>query len=103
MTLSELHDLQSRLMLFAGQAEVGNDDVTKFIDLLSNVETLAKAYVKLKLSGCLLFSHWIAKLKYLISMKKFNKNKLLLQKQFLIFYLIGVGYYYYSYLIKNTW
>ena len=63
MTLSELHDLQSRLMLFAGQAEVGNDNVTEFIDLLSNIETLAKAYVKLKLSGCLLFSHWIAKLK----------------------------------------
>ena len=63
MTLSELHDLQSQLMLFAGKAEVGNDDVTKFIDLLSCVETLAKAYVKLKLSDCLLFSHWIATLK----------------------------------------
>ena len=50
-------------MLFAGKAEVGNDDVTKFIDLLSSVETLSKAYINLKLSGCLLFSHWIAKLK----------------------------------------
>ena len=63
MTLSELHDLQSRLMLFSGKAEITNDDVTRFIDLLSSVKTLAKAYVKLKSSKCLLFSHWIAKLK----------------------------------------
>ena len=59
----ELHDLQSRLMLIVDKAEVGTNDVNKFIDFLSSVETLAKAYVKLKLSGCLLFSHWIAKLK----------------------------------------
>ena len=60
MTLSELHDLQSRLMLIAGEAEKGKDDVTRFIDILSGVENLAKAYVQLKLSGCLLFGSWFA-------------------------------------------
>ena len=63
MSLSELHDLQSHLMLFAGEADTRTDEVKKFIDLLSSVETLAKAYVKLKLSGCLLFKNWVAKLK----------------------------------------
>ena len=60
MSLSELHDLQSRLMLIAGEADKGKDDVTRFIDVLSSAESLAKAYVQLKLSGCLLFNDWFA-------------------------------------------
>ena len=60
MSLHELHDLQSRLMLIAGEADKGKDDVTRFIDVLSSVETLAKAFVQLKLSGCLLFNNWKA-------------------------------------------
>ncbi|XP_076818192.1 E3 ubiquitin-protein ligase rnf213-alpha-like [Clavelina lepadiformis] len=60
MTLNELHDLQSRLMLIAGEAEKGKNDVTKFTELLSNVESLAKAYILLKESGCLLFNNWKA-------------------------------------------
>ena len=60
MSLSELHDLQSRLMLIAGEADKGKDDVTRFINVLSSAENLAKAYVQLKLSGCLLFNDWFA-------------------------------------------
>ena len=64
MTLNELHDLQSRLMLIAGEAEKGKNDVTKFTELLSNVESLAKAYILLKESGCLLFNNWKAFIRY---------------------------------------
>ena len=61
MSLSELHDLQSRLMLIAGEAdEEEKDDATRFINVLSSAENLAKAYVQLKLSGCLLFDEWFA-------------------------------------------
>ena len=60
MSLSELRGLQSRLMLIAGEAEKGKDDVNQFVNTLASVEGLAKAYVKLRLSGCLLFEHWIA-------------------------------------------
>ena len=60
VSLSELHDLQSRLMLIAGEADKGKDDVTRFINVLSSAENLAKAYVQLKLSGCLLFNDWFA-------------------------------------------
>ncbi|XP_078489225.1 E3 ubiquitin-protein ligase rnf213-alpha-like [Ciona intestinalis] len=60
MSLSELRDLQSRLMLIAGEAEKGKQDVSMFVDILSNVENLAKAYIQLKTSGCLLFSKWKA-------------------------------------------
>ena len=60
MSLGELHDLQSRLMLIAGDAVKGNDDVTRFIDVLSSAESLAKSYVQLKQCGCLLFNEWFA-------------------------------------------
>ena len=63
MTLNEVHDLQSRLMLIAGEADRGKDDIIRFTDVLSNVESLAKAYVKLKQSGCLLFENWTASIR----------------------------------------
>ena len=63
MSITELHDLQSRLMLIAGEAEKGKDDVTRFVDILSSVENLAKAYVELKVSGCLLFNDWSAEIR----------------------------------------
>ena len=59
MTLSELQDLQSRLMLIADK---GLDDVQRFIANLSLVENLAKAFVNLKTAGCLLFNNWTARL-----------------------------------------
>ncbi|XP_076818180.1 E3 ubiquitin-protein ligase rnf213-alpha-like [Clavelina lepadiformis] len=63
MTLHELRDLQSRLMLIAGEAQKEQQDVKKFITVLSSVENLAKAYMMLKISGCLLFSKWRATLR----------------------------------------
>ncbi|XP_076815738.1 E3 ubiquitin-protein ligase rnf213-alpha-like isoform X2 [Clavelina lepadiformis] len=63
MTLHELRDLQSRLMLIAGEAQKEQQDVKKFIIVLSSVENLAKAYMMLKISGCLLFSKWRATLR----------------------------------------
>jgi len=60
MTLKELHDLQSRLMLIADK---GLNDVQHFITNLSLAENLAKVFVNLKLAGCLLFNNWAAKLR----------------------------------------
>jgi len=60
MNLTELRDLQSRLMLIAGEAEKGRQDVNRFIAVLSAVEKLTKTYIKLKRSGCLLFTNWKA-------------------------------------------
>ena len=60
MTLNDLRDLQSRLMLIAGESAKGEVDVTRFMKVLSSVENLTKTYVKLKTSGCPLFSDWSA-------------------------------------------
>ena len=58
-TLSELHNLKSRLMLMAGK---GLDDVKVFTEVLNLVENLTKVYVKLKAAGCLLFTNWTARI-----------------------------------------
>ena len=63
MSLADLHNLESRLMLIAGEAEKGLDDVKVFTEILSLVENLTKVYVKLKSNGCLLFYNWTAKLR----------------------------------------
>jgi len=60
MSLKDVHDLQSRLMLIADK---GLKDVQRFIKNLSLVENLAKALVNLKNAGCLLFNNWQAKLR----------------------------------------
>ena len=53
---AQLHDLQSRLMLVAGKAEMGKDDVDRFILILDSVVRLCNVYIKLLSSGCVLFS-----------------------------------------------
>ena len=58
MSLSDVRDLQSRLMLIAGETAKGKEDVSKFIKVLSGVENLTKTYVKLKTFGCSLFADW---------------------------------------------
>ena len=63
MSLSELHDLQSRLMLIAGEAEKGKSQVNHFVETLTKVESLTKAYVTLRKAGCLLFEKWTAHIK----------------------------------------
>lgn len=56
MNVEELRELQSRLMLIAREAYSENNSVDVFMDVLSSVEKLAKAYVKLAASGCMLFA-----------------------------------------------
>ena len=60
MTLKELHDLRSRIMLIAGEADKGVSDMKYFVDTLAKVEALTRAYVDLRQSGCLLFENWTA-------------------------------------------
>ncbi|XP_076109129.1 E3 ubiquitin-protein ligase rnf213-alpha-like [Mytilus galloprovincialis] len=57
----QLHDLQSRLMLVAGKAEMGKDDVDRFILILDSVVRLCNVYIKLLSSGCVLFSKFKVK------------------------------------------
>ncbi|XP_071137105.1 E3 ubiquitin-protein ligase rnf213-alpha-like [Mytilus edulis] len=57
----KLHDLQSRLMLVAGKAEMGKDDVDRFILILDSVVRLCNIYIKLLSSGCVLFSKFKVK------------------------------------------
>ncbi|KAK3585575.1 hypothetical protein CHS0354_036762 [Potamilus streckersoni] len=60
-TFEQLQDLQSRLMLVAGRAEQGKDDVDRFMLVSDSVVRLANVFIKLNLAGCVLFKHWQAK------------------------------------------
>ncbi|KAK3096790.1 hypothetical protein FSP39_003301 [Pinctada imbricata] len=57
----ELHELQSKLMLVAGKAEQGKDDVDKFTLVLDSVVRLCNVYIKLVSAGCVLFTDWTAR------------------------------------------
>ncbi|XP_048239631.1 E3 ubiquitin-protein ligase rnf213-alpha-like [Haliotis rufescens] len=57
----QLVDLQSRLMLVAGQAEIGNENVDHFIMVLDGIVRLAKTYIRLCTDGCVLFNCWKGK------------------------------------------
>ncbi|XP_070188878.1 E3 ubiquitin-protein ligase rnf213-alpha-like [Littorina saxatilis] len=54
----DLMDLQSRLMLVAGQADKGKDNVDRFITVMESLVRLGKTYVKLCSDGCVLFLDW---------------------------------------------
>ncbi|KAK7107714.1 hypothetical protein V1264_015588 [Littorina saxatilis] len=54
----ELLDLQSRLMLVAGQAEKGKENVDRFITVMESLVRLGKTYVQLCSDGCVLFLEW---------------------------------------------
>ncbi|KAL3881512.1 hypothetical protein ACJMK2_027944 [Sinanodonta woodiana] len=60
-TFEQLQDLQSRLMLVAGRAEQGKDDVDRFMLVSDSVLRLANVFIKLNSSGCVLFKHWQTK------------------------------------------
>nr|XP_039250627.1 E3 ubiquitin-protein ligase rnf213-alpha-like [Styela clava] len=79
MNLEELRDLQSKLMLIAGEAEQGRHEVNMFVEVLASVEKLTQVYVNLLASGCMLFSNWSANI--ICCESKANKN-LLLQIKF---------------------
>ncbi|XP_056014152.1 E3 ubiquitin-protein ligase rnf213-alpha-like isoform X2 [Ostrea edulis] len=57
----ELQELQSKLMLVAGKAEMGRDDVERFTIVFDAVVRLCNVYIKLVSSGCILFANWQAK------------------------------------------
>ncbi|XP_052087598.1 E3 ubiquitin-protein ligase rnf213-alpha-like isoform X5 [Mytilus californianus] len=56
----QLLDLQSRLMLVAGKAEKGKDEVDRFMLILDSVVRLGNIYIKLVTDGCVLFNFWHA-------------------------------------------
>ncbi|XP_071135692.1 E3 ubiquitin-protein ligase rnf213-alpha-like isoform X2 [Mytilus edulis] len=56
----QLLDLQSRLMLVAGKAEQGKDEVDRFMLIFDAVARLGNIYVKLVTDGCVLFNNWHA-------------------------------------------
>ncbi|XP_076466869.1 E3 ubiquitin-protein ligase rnf213-alpha-like [Babylonia areolata] len=57
-TYEELLDLQSRLMLVAGEAEKGKENVDRFITIMESLMRLGKTYVQLCRDGCVLFLDW---------------------------------------------
>nr|XP_022293483.1 E3 ubiquitin-protein ligase rnf213-alpha-like isoform X1 [Crassostrea virginica] len=57
----ELQELQSKLMLVAGKAELGKDDVERFTIVYDAVVRLCNVYIKLVSAGCVLFTNWQAK------------------------------------------
>ncbi|XP_068731195.1 E3 ubiquitin-protein ligase rnf213-alpha-like [Montipora capricornis] len=57
-SLDELKDLQSKLMLVAGRAEKGKDDVDTFVKNLEGIMRLAKAFMNLVKSGFVHRMHW---------------------------------------------
>ncbi|XP_062574164.1 E3 ubiquitin-protein ligase rnf213-alpha-like [Saccostrea cucullata] len=57
----ELQELQSKLMLIAGKAKQGNEDVERFTNVFDTVVRLCNIYIKLIEAGCILFSNWHVK------------------------------------------
>ncbi|RMX46188.1 hypothetical protein pdam_00007847 [Pocillopora damicornis] len=60
-SIDELKDLQSKLMLIAGKAEKGKDDVEQFVRNLESVMRLATAYIDLFESGYIHRMNWSQK------------------------------------------
>ncbi|KAL3881537.1 hypothetical protein ACJMK2_027969, partial [Sinanodonta woodiana] len=60
-TFEQLQDLQSRLMLVAGKAEQGKDNVDRFTMVFDSVTRLASVYIKLISAGCILYKNWQAR------------------------------------------
>ncbi|XP_077969852.1 E3 ubiquitin-protein ligase rnf213-alpha-like isoform X1 [Styela clava] len=62
MNYDELRDLQSRLMLIAGEADQGQQDVARFNEILAAVGNLTQGFVNLLNGGCMLFNDWSARI-----------------------------------------
>eukprot|EP00058_Branchiostoma_floridae_P013669 XP_002599157.1 hypothetical protein BRAFLDRAFT_68766 [Branchiostoma floridae] len=58
--LSMLKSLQSKLMLLAGKADKGSEEVDRFVEILTGVTRLGQAYVHLYNAGAVLFNNWNA-------------------------------------------
>ncbi len=63
MTLEQLKELNSKLMLITAGAD-GKKDVERFSRILSLVELVSRHYLDLLKAGCHLFFHWTMKVRY---------------------------------------
>ncbi|XP_060557065.1 E3 ubiquitin-protein ligase rnf213-alpha-like [Ruditapes philippinarum] len=61
-SLSELEELQSKLILVAGEAEKGQACVERFSMVLDGVIRLSQVYIRLVSSGCVIFTNFAIKL-----------------------------------------
>ncbi|XP_060599290.1 E3 ubiquitin-protein ligase rnf213-alpha-like [Ruditapes philippinarum] len=61
-TYDKLQDLQSRLMLVAGEAEKSKISVERFNQILEGVVRLCNIYIKLVKSGCMFFQNFAIEL-----------------------------------------
>ncbi|XP_032802457.2 E3 ubiquitin-protein ligase rnf213-alpha isoform X1 [Petromyzon marinus] len=59
-SLENLEELQNKLMLIAGKAEQGKEEVDRFLELFDGVTRLGKAYIQLYNAGNVLFRGWNA-------------------------------------------
>ncbi|XP_022783821.1 E3 ubiquitin-protein ligase rnf213-alpha-like [Stylophora pistillata] len=57
-TLNDLKDLQSKLMLIAGKASKGKDEIDRFSDILQCVQRLAAVYISLCKAGEVSHLNW---------------------------------------------
>ncbi|KAL3881536.1 hypothetical protein ACJMK2_027968, partial [Sinanodonta woodiana] len=60
-SFDQLQDLQNRLMLVAGKAEHGKDNVERFTMVFDSVTRLGNVYNKLISAGCVLYKNWQAR------------------------------------------
>ncbi|XP_060585974.1 E3 ubiquitin-protein ligase RNF213-like isoform X2 [Ruditapes philippinarum] len=54
----QLEDLQSKLMLVAGEAREGHESVDRFTAIIEGVIRLSEVYIRLVSSGCVLFENF---------------------------------------------
>ncbi|XP_041073022.1 E3 ubiquitin-protein ligase rnf213-alpha-like isoform X2 [Carcharodon carcharias] len=59
-TLTELRELQNKLMLMSGKRECGKEEVARFMEDFNSVQRLGKAFIELYSSGNMLYRNWKA-------------------------------------------
>ncbi|XP_063178349.1 E3 ubiquitin-protein ligase rnf213-alpha-like isoform X3 [Chroicocephalus ridibundus] len=59
-SLSQLTELQNKLMLIATKVEQGREEANRFLEILEKVETIGKLYLELLSIGNILFINWKA-------------------------------------------
>ncbi|XP_042653147.1 E3 ubiquitin-protein ligase rnf213-alpha-like [Tyto alba] len=59
-SLSQLTELQNKLMLIATKVEQGREEANRFLEILEKVETVGKLYLELLSVGNILFINWKA-------------------------------------------
>eukprot|EP00058_Branchiostoma_floridae_P007058 XP_002592546.1 hypothetical protein BRAFLDRAFT_108418 [Branchiostoma floridae] len=57
-SVSNLKTLQSKLMLIAGTADKGKEEVEKFVEVFNGVSRLGNVYLRLRKTGSVLFDKW---------------------------------------------